>query len=377
MPLSKVILFESNPTFACNTYPVYIELKKRMPDYKMVWVSHECCITRRGEKVIYAEKTDLLNRIKYYVYINRCRAMISCNRKINKVDERQISLFLCHGSKTKKTRGTYTVGKDIDYVNVQSHFFDDVVEYEYNCDKSKLVYLGYPRCDYFFTDIDNVITREKIIKMIGKPIEKFFVWLPTFRKNKNSDRTDSKNSLYDKIGMPLVYSREELLQFDDFLSENEVHIIFKPHPAQDISMLIGANCHNIHIVFDGDLEKANLQLYQLMAESIALITDYSSVYYDYLLLNRPIATTTDDIDSWKDGCGFAFDLDALYDESTSRIANIRELEKFIVDVVSGVDKHYDGRRRICELTNMYTDGESAKRVADFIEAKLKEKEKKH
>ena len=62
----------------------------------------------------------------------------------------QVSLFLCHGSKTKRTRGSYEVGEGIDYINVQSHFFDEIITYEYNCDKSRLVYLGYPRCDYLY-----------------------------------------------------------------------------------------------------------------------------------------------------------------------------------------------------------------------------------
>ena len=146
LPLHNTILFESSPDFACNSYPVYLRLRKELPDYKMVWyVSEEKAAPEGVDDTVVYDSFHPARRLKELYYLHTAKAIISCNRKINKPRKEQLHLFLCHGSKTKKTRGVYEVDAGVDHINVQSHFFDDIITYEYNCGKEKLVYLGYPR----------------------------------------------------------------------------------------------------------------------------------------------------------------------------------------------------------------------------------------
>ena len=63
---------------------------------------------------------------------------------------------------------------------------------------------------------------------------------------------------------------------------------------------------------DTDLEQADVQLYETLSFVDALITDYSSVAIDYLLMDRPIAFTLDDYEKYRaytlaDGAIVAFD----------------------------------------------------------------------
>ena len=98
-----------------------------------------------------------------------------------------------------------------------------------------------------------------------------------------------------------------------------------------------------------------------------MITDYSSVFFDYLLADKPIVTTTDDMEEWKKMTGFAFDLDAFLDEATTRVSTLEGL----LDFLRGEkDDKAEGRKRIRDLTNTYFDGDSAKRVAAFIREKI-------
>lgn len=369
MPLRKTIVFESSPDFGCNTYPVFRYIEKAYPEYKIVWaLSKKPKLTPDGvDYTIYYRPANTWEKIKSLYYLNTCSAMVSSNYFLRKHDERQISLFLCHGSKTKRTKGIYEMGRNVDYIEVQSHFFDEIITYEYGCSKDQLVYLGYPRCDYLFEDkcdIGDIL--------FGKSNCRYIVWLPTFRKQ-IIGRTDVLEGCYDKIGMPLVYSIEALEQLNVFLDDHDMHILFKPHPAQDISALKSKELPYIHVMTDEFIFDKGLQLYEIIAQSEALITDYSSVFFDYLLLDRPIATTTDDIEIWKEGRGFAFDLEALYDKATTRVSDLESLKIFIENVLEGIDEYKAGRREICELTNMYQDGESTKRVVDFLMEKLGEK----
>ncbi len=123
---------------------------------------------------------------------------------------------------------------------------------------------------------------------------------------------------------------------------------------------------NIHVLTDQSLEEEHLQLYQVIAGSSALITDYSSVFYDYLLLDHPIATTTDDAESWKQTTGFAFDLETVYDQCTTRVATLEELRAFVDAVLRGEDDHSAARHEMRDKANQYCDGLSADRVVDFL-----------
>jgi len=109
----------------------------------------------------------------------------------------------------------------------------------------------------------------------------------------------------------------------------------------------------------------------LLAFSEALITDYSSVYFDYLLLNKPMATTLDDVDCWKKGNGFAFDLEKLYAQTNESLYTLNDLYGFIEKVVAGEDDaREDERLKMRNLTNIHKDGNSAQRIADFVIDKI-------
>ena len=177
-------------------------------------------------------------------------------------------------------------------------------------------------------------------------------------------------SKYASIGMPLVYSLEELRDLNDFLAQRNLYLIFKPHPAQNVQGLKDAKLEYIRIINDAYLAQRGLQLNQLLAASDGMITDYSSVFFDYLLTDKPILTTVDDIEEWKKMTGFAFDLDALLDQATTRVADRNALMEALEDVYLGRDFKSEGRAAVKALTNIHYDGNSAKRVSAFIREKI-------
>ena len=366
-PLKKILVFESHPDYACNTYPVFIYVKNHYPKYKCVWQLKDGLEKHpMADDVFYIGDLSAIGKIKRIYYRAFAKAFVSCNNYIQKYRKDQISLFLTHGSKTKKTRGIYEMGDKVDYILVQSHFFDEIICYEYNAKPEQLVYLGFPRNDYFY--LDNWETSRKL----NLPDEsEYIIWLPTFRKHKKHSKEYSSG--YNNLGIPLLYTVEDLTRLNDYLQEKNLYIVYKPHPAQDVSVLKASSLSNIKIINDKFLGERDLQLSQVLAGSSALLTDYSSVFFDYILLDKPIGTTTDDIDAWKESRGFAFDLDAMYDKSTQRIPDYDTLIKFLDNVLSGNDDKVDGRREIRELTNTYYDGDSAKRVVDFLMEKIENK----
>lgn len=363
LPVQKTIVFESSPDYGCNAWPVFLRLREELPEYKMVWcVSGKTPVPAGVDDTFEFESHNLAKRLKELYYTHTARAIVFCNREMKKYRKSQTALFLCHGSKTKKTRGIYEVDAGVDYINVQSHFFDDIITYEYNCQKEKLVYLGYPRCDWFYGSAGGVKEALNMEKDSG-----FLVWLPTFRKHK-SNRPDYQmdTEKFASMGMPLISTPEQLAQLETFLKEKNKYLIYKPHPAQDVSGLKAAQAERVKILSDKTLNEAGLQLNQVLAASEGLITDYSSVFFDYLLSDKPIITTVDDIDEWKKMTGFAFDLDAFLDTATTRVASLEAM----MEAIRSPDTKQAGRKQIREITNIHYDGGSAKRVADFLKEKI-------
>lgn len=366
LPMKNIIVFESNPDYACNTYPVFKYIKEHCQEYKCVWMVNEGIEKHPlADEIVYINGKGFKNKIKKIYICLLAKAFVSCNRYQKKYREDQISLFLTHGSKTKKTRGIYEMGDKVDYILVQSHFFDDIICYEYNAKPEQLLYLGFPRNDYFYQELG--LDAEKL--ELPKDSQ-YVIWLPTFRKTIGG--TD-KETAQTNIGIPLIYSVDALQKINDYLKEKNLYIIYKPHPAQNIALLKATSLSNIKIINDKFLSERGLQLAQVLAGSSALLTDYSSVFFDYILLDKPIGTTTDDIDAWKESRGFAFDLDAMYDKSTERLPDLDSLIGFLDKTLSGVDEKRDGRCEVRDLTNTYFDGDSSKRVVDFLMEKINKK----
>ena len=371
IPRGKVIIFESNPDFSCNTYPVYRLLKKFLPDYKMVWLIKHGTTNKDADDTIYVDRLTRFENWKFEYYMLRCKILVQCNILHHKFRRKQISIFLTHGSKTKKVKGVYDMqSAAVDYVCVQSHFFDDAIIDDYNCRREQLIYTGYPRCDYFYRekvpDIAEILTGRQM---------KFIIWLPTFRVQKGKFRDDAPGSKFNNIGVPLFYSIESLKDFNAFLQEQDIHILYKPHPAQDLDFIKNEPLSNFHVIYDSDILSKNLQLYQVIAQSQALITDYSSVFWDYLLLDRPIAVTVDDLESWKNARGFVFDIESVHKESAEILATENNLRQFIANVINKRDIKQQGRRKFRDLANIHQDGNSALRVTNFILEKLGRKHK--
>ena len=360
-------MFESYPDFTDNTYPVYLELKKRLPDYKMIWGFHGTGIKKEDVLTVSAAaKSTLFQSIKRWYCIARSKAIVTCNyiKKCVKIKPRQISLFLDHGSPTKDITGMRDLKKlGVDFINLQSHFFDKPYIDAFSIDAKQLVYLGYPRCDWFYRP-----SRRKDIDGIVKG--KYIVWLPTFRSNKDKNRDDAPGSVFSKIGVPLFYSIDALKEFDAFLRGRGISILYKPHFVQDMDVVRKTPLSNFIMIGDRDILGRGLQLYEVLAQSEALITDYSSVFWDYMLLDRPIAVTTDDIKEYKAGLGVMGYYETISGESAEVAPNAEALREFIANVADGRDVKREGRRKWRDIANMYQDGKSSERAADFIMEKL-------
>ena len=119
--------------------------------------------------------------------------------------------------------------------------------------------------------------------------------------------------------------------------------------------------HEVTIMTYEDRFREDRTMYHL---SDALISDYSSVAIDYLLLNRPIGFTLDDYDAYTESRGWVFE-DPLEYMPGEHIYNVQQFEQFVLDVKNGKDDYENQRKAILAKTHNVTDN-YCKRVLDYF-----------
>ncbi len=138
----------------------------------------------------------------------------------------------------------------------------------------RIVIEGYPRNTVFFNS-DRAQVLRKTLKLEDETV---FVYMPTWR---------GKNSYQDVI----AYNEQELLQsLDNSLAENE-RVYVKFHPT--VKKKIAFSQYKRILPFPGVIPE-----YDILNMADALITDYSSVMFDYSITGKPIILLTDDYEMY-------------------------------------------------------------------------------
>ena len=79
-------------------------------------------------------------------------------------------------------------------------------------------------------------------------------------------------------------------------------LLIKKHPVQSAWNLDEKRYRNIRFVTQDMLDRERIQLYELISAGDGLISDYSSVAVDYMLLDRPLAYVLVDLEEYKKTC---------------------------------------------------------------------------
>ena len=363
LPTKKRIVFESNPEFSCNTLPVYQEMMRRGIDkeYEIYWLvenKKKYVNDKSGIKFLnYQEKGIGILKKEYIIATSK--ALIFTNRFLRKTKKERLVVNLLHGSPLKRTDG-YVEHDTCDYVITQSSFFNKVVSDSLQVPIEKMVSLGFPRTD-ILGDNTGLLNALGISKN-----QKVIVWMPTFRKNKN---TGVKFGSLNRLGVPLLDSVEKFEQLNMKLEENNVLLVIKLHPAEDTTNMALSDYSNIWFLSDRDLEKEGATVYGLLAESDALLTDYSSVYYDYLLTGKPIGLVIDDLAEYSKRNGFFY---GEYKDFVKGdyIECLDDFFIFIYNIAHDIDSDKEERQWAIDRYCEYKDFKSTDRVVDFIMEKL-------
>ena len=204
---------------------------------------------------------------------------------------------------------------------------------------------GYPRNDFLFNYTEQDV--EKIKKELGIENEtrKIILYAPTYRSNQH------------ETGVGYTYKEEvDFEKLKQAIGDKYI-VLFRPHyfiaNAFDFEKYKGF-VYNVSEIDD---------INELYIISDMLITDYSSVFFDYANLKRPMIFYMYDLEHYRDKSnGFYIDLKEL---PGNIVETQEELEKEILELDENFvyDKKYE---EFNKKFNYLDDGSASKRVVKRI-----------
>ena len=209
----------------------------------------------------------------------------------------------------------------------------------------KLFYLGHPRNDALCKNGNITLKRLSTIVQDLPKHEKIILYCPTYRRD-----------------TPTIF-----FPFDDFdaenlanfLEKNKIVILVRTHIYNKLSAMNFFSKRIIPFGFDvcNDVNS-------ILSEVDILITDYSSIYIDYLLLNRPCIFVPYDLEKYTKKRGFLLDYD--YWTPGDKVSTYKEFIRAIENVLYGKDAYKDKRRTLRGQFHYFQTENSSEKVFQLI-----------
>ena len=322
---------------------------------KYVWI-----IDNKDAKIPGKHKEAKPLSLKYFYYVARCGAWINNMRQPAWYEKREGVRFLetWHGTPLKKLvfdmedvhsaspeykMTFYKQSRIWDWLVSDNRFSTDAFESAFLFPRDKILELGYPRNDLLYGS-DRDERAAAIRRKLGIPEDKKVVlYAPTWRDD------DYYGPGQYKFDLPLDLDMMEQLK-DEYFFILRTHYFIADHLQLDESKKS----------FVKDCSRYN-DIGELYLISDVLITDYSSVFFDYANLRRPILFYVYDFEKYRDTLrGFYFDMESgvpgpLLYTNEKVLAALRDID--------GVEKKYaDKYRAFAEKFCGLDDGHAAGRV---------------
>ena len=358
----KIIIIESHNDFDCNGGAFYDYLMRNglNKEWKIIWLLRNPVPENLPYNVIafnYWEKS-----LKKEYYLNKAKYILCDDKYIEKRRKTQTEIYCTHGGITyKNVVGKIIVPEYIDYILSSSPAYDPFMckNYSIPYPNNRMLHIGFPSNDILFENIE-----DEVKKITVNDYKTRILWMPTFRRN-SKNRNDSDIEL--PLGIPLFMHMEELESFNTLLASIDCVVVLKIHPMEiEESYKKLHDMSNIVIVDGKRTKELGIDGYKLMKSCDALLSDYSSSVYSYLLTDRPIGFVLSDLQHYKLGLTVENYEDYM---PGPKIYDIEDIKQFVVNVSTGRDEYKNARQELISYLYTNPDGGACKRLCDFLRIK--------
>ncbi|MEN9342512.1 MAG: hypothetical protein RIR24_99 [Actinomycetota bacterium] len=351
--LREAVLFESfqGKVIGDSSLDIFHELKSRRDDLEFIWTTSSTTKAPEGARAVKHGSREWLQAIATSKYLVNNTNFPWYFRKV----KGQVYLQTWHGTPLKR------LGRDIennhltksyldtmdreatywDYLISPSPFCTEVFPGAFNY-RGEIIETGYPRNDRLSktTSAERQLIREKI--GVSDPSEIVVMYAPTWRDYNRSatGNWQSVNFMNHNVKLP-----------DGFTMIYRGHT--NTHTAHKAEVAGGA----IDVTMYPDVT-------ELYLAADIMITDFSSVMFDYTVTGKPILFLAPDLERYRAERGFYFDFE---DTAPGPILKSEQEVLQAIGRIDQVSKLYEDRYRAWQKKfNGLEDGGSAARVVDRV-----------
>jgi len=367
LPLKQdAILFESFPELGGSPRMVYEELRRRGfgKRYRLAWaVAADFEAPPGFDCIPWYGKVGPLARIRAEIALAKAKAIVDSNRYIPKLKKSTYRLFTRHGAALKNCDWYFDGLGRVDCCLTLSENMLDAERKLFRGHPPRLENLGFPVHDQLFERVDlHANGFWPRLTGHGARYAKIIGWMPTYRQHRMDGRHDAATPVFP-CGVPLLRTWEDFSRLNEQLRQEDILVAIQMHHAQAANFPVERFSHIVMV--DPALKREmGVSTPCLMQGFDALVTDYSGAYHEFILLDRPVAISVDDYDTYAQNPGFALDFfDWIKGEY---LKTPEDLGRFVENVAHGRDAAREARRSSLRKIHDHVDDRSTQRVTDLL-----------
>jgi len=350
----NVILYEAyhGKNITGNPYAIFSFLKedKRFDNFTHIWIVENPILFKNWKKNNI--KVIQRNSFKNMYYLLQAKYLINNTTFMPfiNIKKNQVYINTWHGTPLKTlgvdVKFSYGNSKNVCKNFLQTDYFISPNSYTtqkflnsnsiYELYSGQIIENGYPRNDLMLNILEN---KEVLYKMLNiASTKKTILYAPTFR----GSHIDVKNQ------------NEAFVEFILFLEEKfgtKYNIITKLHPINFTN--------EIQISTVPEMIDTN----EVLSIVDILITDYSSIAFDFLLLKKPIIYYVFDLENYQKERGLYFDIEQMPGVVCKTIKSVqKEIDNISTFMSKNKLSYDDSLEKFCK----YDDGSVTKNIIEAI-----------
>lgn len=301
----KIIGFSSFPDYSGNSKALFEDMRKK--DYKcdFVWFCKNKEIAKRlndlGIKAIWDKSDEFINEFKKTnIFIN------THDDYLDLKNDNQIFIDLWHGLGPKKggvlleneIEWNYKFSTQNDFLVAPSEFGRFIFSTTFNTPYYRVKEFPQARYKWLFESNG----KENLQKVLNKDIgvfNKIIMYSPTFKQGLGRTETSINK---DNILNLIKYDEKVLI---NFLEDNNYLLVLKLHPSEE-NYIKDIKSNNIVLLKDDAMLENFITINEILNGIDLMISDYSSIYIDYINLEKPVIFFDTDKEEYKNNRGVLF-----------------------------------------------------------------------
>lgn len=365
----KIVMYESywGRGMIDNPYALFLEIRRRDKDHKFthIWVLDSF---ESNQQLIrqYSQDTDV--QFVEFGSEEYLKALASAKYLINNVTfpayfikkEEQIYINTWHGTPLKSMGFDMVDGNSgsantirnflhADYLLSANEIMTDMYLKSYKLQEifpGKIIEEGYPRNDFLInTDREKEIDTLESLGISIEKNKKIILFAPTWRENEKG-----KTEVNPEALLNVKRTLERSIDTDRY------QILIKPH------QYVYNQLKNLE-EYKGLLVPSTVDANELMSIVDILISDYSSIFLDYMALERPILFYIPDLKTYKERRGLDIRPEDLPGPSSDKLSDIAAA---INDLENVKDQYKEKYQKMKERVCGHDDGHVSERILDIV-----------